>query len=42
MANKPGKAPVEAKKVGKTAKEKKAAKAVKNEEKTSARKAWEK
>jgi hypothetical protein len=42
MANKQGKAQAESKKVGKTAKEKKAAKAAKTETKTTERKSWEK
>jgi hypothetical protein len=42
MANKEQKGSAESKKVGKSPKEKKAAKAAKVEAKTSARKAWEK
>jgi hypothetical protein len=42
VANKENKATVNNKKVGKSPKEKKAAKAAKNEERTAERKAWEK
>ena len=41
MANKATNAPVAAKKQGKTLKEKRAAKAVKEVEKTASRKSWE-